>query len=632
MGVCPHCDFPSARGDQCDNCGRTLDPKELLQLRCVLCGTTPEFRESEHFFLKLTAFQQPLLEWVKQQSHWRPNVLNFTRRYLENGLKDRAITRDLSWGVPIPVEGYEGKRIYVWFEAVTGYLSAAVEWAHRMGTKDKWQDFWKDPDTKSYYFIGKDNIPFHTIVWPAMLMGYGSLNLPYDVPANEFLSLENRKFSTSQNWAVWLPDYLERFDPDPLRYLLSIGMPETSDADFSWAEFVRRNNEELVATYGNLVNRVLSFTYRNFEGQIPTPGPLSELDEAILNNARTTMESVDHSLYLCRFKAAIGQAFSLAQEANRYLDKRAPWKHIKTDPQDAATTLWVAIRVINCLKLLLYPFLPFSSQKLHHFLGFEGRVEEDGWDFQRVIEAVKGGMPLRRPEPLYTKLDSRSGGVRDSASWRQGWIGGCLLKGLDERTASIYTPVQSQLAEVEERLRRLCRTDVPHLESLLDYVMNVGGKRIRPAITLLASDFYPSDREYPIIMAGAVELLHLATLIHDDTVDDSDLRRGKATVSSLWGKNVSVLFGDYLFATSATLVCDTNNVRVIRRFAETIMELASGELMEYFNTYDPKQARDLYYERIYRKTASLFCTAAETGAILGGMSGASDTSVAHLRL
>ena len=404
VGVCPHCDFPSARGDQCDNCGRTLDPKELLQPRCVLCGTTPEFRESEHFFLKLTAFQQPLLEWVKQQSHWRPNVLNFTRRYLEDGLKDRAITRDLSWGVPIPLEGYEGKRIYVWFEAVTGYLSAAVEWAHRMGTKDKWQDFWKDPDTKSYYFIGKDNIPFHTIVWPAMLMGYGNLNLPYDVPANEFLSLENRKFSTSQNWAVWLPDYLERFDPDPLRYLLSIGMPETSDADFSWAEFVRRNNEELVATYGNLVNRVLSFTYRHFEGQIPTPGPLSELDEAILNNARTTMESVDHSLYLCRFKAAIGQAFSLAQEANRYLDKRAPWKHIKTDPQNAATTLWVAIRVINCLKLLLYPFLPFSSQKLHHFLGFEGRVEEDGWDFQRVIEAVKGGMPLRQPEPLYTKL------------------------------------------------------------------------------------------------------------------------------------------------------------------------------------------------------------------------------------
>ena len=405
VGACPHCDFPSARGDQCDNCGRTLDPKELLQPRCVLCGTTPEFRESEHFFLKLTAFQQPLLEWVKQQSHWRPNVLNFTRRYLEDGLKDRAITRDLSWGVPIPLEGYEGKRIYVWFEAVTGYLSAAVEWAHRMGTKDKWQDFWKDPDTKSYYFIGKDNIPFHTIVWPAMLMGYGNLNLPYDVPANEFLSLENRKFSTSQNWAVWLPDYLERFDPDPLRYLLSIGMPETSDADFSWAEFVRRSNEELVATYGNLVNRVLSFTYRNFEGKIPTPGPLSELDEAILNNARATMESVDHSLYLCRFKAAIGQAFSLAQEANRYLDKRAPWKHIKTDPQDAATTLWVAIRVINCLKLLLYPFLPFSSQKLHHFLGFEGRVEEAGWDFQRVIEAVKGGMPLRQPEPLYTKLD-----------------------------------------------------------------------------------------------------------------------------------------------------------------------------------------------------------------------------------
>ncbi|MEK7814446.1 MAG: methionine--tRNA ligase, partial [Chloroflexota bacterium] len=336
-GTCPRCSFLRARGDQCDQCGHTLDPKDLLAPRCVLCGAAPEFRESEHFFLKLTAFQQPLLEWVRQQSHWRPNVLNFTRRYLEDGLKDRAITRDLTWGVPIPLDGYEGKRIYVWFEAVTGYLSAAIEWAQRMGYQDRWQDFWKDPATKSYYFIGKDNIPFHTIIWPAMLMGYGGLNLPYDVPANEFLTLESRKFSTSQNWAVWVPDYLERYDPDPLRYLLAINMPESGDADFSWAEFVRRNNDELVATYGNLVNRVLTFTYRNFQGKIPTPGRLNEVDEALIDNARTTMAEVDRLLYHCHFKAAIGQAFSLAQESNRYLDSRAPWKSIRANPQDAAT-------------------------------------------------------------------------------------------------------------------------------------------------------------------------------------------------------------------------------------------------------------------------------------------------------
>lgn len=404
-GACPHCGFDRARGDQCDRCGQTLDPQDLIEPRCILCGNAPEYRESDHFFLRLSAFQEPLLQWVQKQTHWRPNVLNFTRRYLQNGLKDRAITRDLSWGVPVPLEGYPDKRIYVWFEAVIGYLSAAVEWAHVAGDDGKWQEFWKDPDTKTYYFIGKDNIPFHSIIWPAMLMGYGGLNLPYDIPANEFLSLEDRKFSTSQNWAVWVPDFLARYEPDSLRYLLSINMPESSDTNFSWSEFVRRNNDELVATYGNLVHRVLSFTYRNFDGKIPPPGPLNELDQGLLKSARATMAAVDDRLYHCHFKAAIGQAFSLAQEANRYLDTRAPWKSIKTERTDAASALWVGIVVINCLKVILFPFLPFSSQRIHEFLGFAGRVEDGQWDFDSVLSAVKAGKPLRAPSPLYTKLD-----------------------------------------------------------------------------------------------------------------------------------------------------------------------------------------------------------------------------------
>ena len=404
-GTCPHCGHDKARGDQCDSCGRTLDPQDLIEPRCVLCGTAPAFRESEHLFLKLSAFQQPLLEWVNQQSHWRPNVLNFTRRYLEDGLKDRAITRDLTWGIPVPLEGYGEKRIYVWFEAVIGYLSAAVEWAQQSESPDQWEDFWKDPKSRSYYFIGKDNIPFHSIIWPAMLMGYGGLNLPYDVPANEFLSLEAQKFSTSQNWAVWVPDYLSRYDPDPLRYLLSINMPESSDSDFSWTEFVRRNNDELVATYGNLVHRVLSFTYRNFDGKIPVPGPMREVDQGLLDNARSVVDAVDRNLYNCHFKAAISQGFSLAQETNRYLDSTAPWKAIKTDRQDAATSLWVSIAVINCLKMVLFPFIPFSAQRLHEYLGFDGRVEEEQWDFDYAVAAVEPGKALREPSPLYTKLD-----------------------------------------------------------------------------------------------------------------------------------------------------------------------------------------------------------------------------------
>ncbi len=404
-GSCPHCGSNKARGDQCDDCGRTLDPQDLLDPRCALCGGGPEFRNSEHFFLKLSAFQQPLLEWVQRQKHWRPNVLNFTRRYLEDGLKDRAITRDLNWGVPVPLDGYDSKRIYVWFEAVIGYLSAAVEWARLAGQQGAWEDFWKDPAAKSYYFIGKDNIPFHSIIWPAMLMGYGNLNLPYDVPANEFLSLEGQKFSTSQNWAVWVPDYLSRYDPDPLRYLLCVNMPEAADADFSWGEFVRRNNDELVATYGNLVHRVLSFTYRNFEGAIPRPGPLGEADKRLLDRAKVALEGVDRSLYNCRFKAALGAAFSLAQETNRYLDTAAPWKSIKSDRQNAATALWAAIAAINCLKVMTYPFLPFSAQQLHEFLGFDGRVEAEHWDVDKIIHAVEPGNRLRPPSPLFTKLD-----------------------------------------------------------------------------------------------------------------------------------------------------------------------------------------------------------------------------------
>ncbi len=405
-GACPHCGNERARGDQCDSCGHTLDPIELVKPACSICGATPEFRDSEHFFLKLSAFQDPLLEWINRQEHWRPNVANGTRSFLQGGLKDRAITRDLTWGVPLPLEGYDEKRIYVWFEAVIGYLSAAVEWASNNGQPDEWQIYWKDDNTRTYYFIGKDNIPFHSIIWPAMLMGYGGLNLPYDVPANEFLSLESRKFSTSQNWAVWVPDYLDRYDPDPLRYLLSINMPETGDTNFSWGEFVRRNNDELVATYGNLVNRVLRFTYRNFDGQVPVDASApEELELGLLRTARETMTAVDDSLAHTRFRAGISQAFGLAQECNRYLDARAPWQAIKEDRAHAARSLGTTIQVLNCLKVMLSPYLPFTSQKLHGFLGFDGDVTAEPWDFDALVGSIKPGGILRNPSNLYAKLD-----------------------------------------------------------------------------------------------------------------------------------------------------------------------------------------------------------------------------------
>jgi len=401
-GTCPYCRFEGTRGDQCDNCGKPLNPVELIDPYCRICSAIPEVRESEHFFLRLSAFNQQLLDWVKGQSHWKPNVLNFTINLLTEGLKDRAITRDIEWGIPVPVPGFDDKRIYVWFEAVIGYLSASKEWAVSRGDEERWRDFWQG-DAKSYYFIGKDNIPFHTIIWPAMLMGCGGLNLPYDVPANEFLTLEGRPLSTSRNWAIWLPDYLERYDPDPLRYFLSANMPESGDTDFSWREFVRRNNDELVATYGNLVHRVLTFTYRSFEGSVPAPGELDEKSKVLLGKVEDAFAAIDRLLYRCRFREAIRNAMSLAQEANRYLDDKAPWKRIAEERQDSATSLYVALSVISGLKTLLYPFLPFSSQKLHRLLGFEGRVEDTSWAFT----PLPAGQRLAPPEPLFTKLEEK---------------------------------------------------------------------------------------------------------------------------------------------------------------------------------------------------------------------------------
>jgi len=400
-GTCPYCYFSGARGDQCDECGKPMTPAELIDLRCKLCATTPQFKDSEHFFFRLSAFQDRLLAWMKGQTHWRQNVLNFTMRYVEEGLKDRAITRDIDWGVAVPLEGFEGKRLYVWFEAVIGYLSATKEWARSSGDEAKWRSFWQGNEAKSYYFIGKDNIIFHTTIWPAMLMGYDGLNLPYDVPANEFLTIEGSKLSTSRNWAVWLPDYLSRYEPDPLRYLLSISMPETGDTDFSWREFVRRNNDELVATYGNLVHRVLTFAYRNFDGCVPTPGEFDSRSQAVIDMAKDTLNTVDMLLSQCHFREAMRSAMSLAQDTNRYLEEKSPWKVIKEDRQAAATALYVAISVISCLRTALYPFLPFSSQKLHRYLGFEGSVEDDGWQ----PHFPSSGQKLLPPEPLFSKLD-----------------------------------------------------------------------------------------------------------------------------------------------------------------------------------------------------------------------------------
>ncbi|MBN1889124.1 MAG: methionine--tRNA ligase [Thermoflexales bacterium] len=378
-GTCPKCGYTRARGDQCDQCGSLLDALELIDPRSRMDDSRPVIRETEHFFLDLPAFSKRLIDWLGTRGHWRPNVMNFVLNYIKGGLQPRPITRDLDWGIPLPLEGYEGKCLYVWFEAVIGYFSAAIEWARNNGTPEAWKDWWYAPDARTYYFVGKDNIPFHGLIWPAQLMGIErlyegdeskTLVLPYDVPANEFLNLEGDKFSKSRNWAVWMPDYLQRYDADPLRYYLTINAPEQRDTEFKWDDFVRRNNDELVATWGNLVNRTLSLTNKHFEGAIPSPGLMDQADVELLAKVDVSFRPVGELLGACRFKQALGEIMGLARDVNKYLDEQAPWFQIKTDRARTATTLYIALRAIDSIKLLLLPFLPFSSQRLHRMLGY----------------------------------------------------------------------------------------------------------------------------------------------------------------------------------------------------------------------------------------------------------------------
>ncbi|SOD70348.1 methionyl-tRNA synthetase [Jatrophihabitans sp. GAS493] len=443
-GTCPICGYDPARGDQCDNCGNQLDPIELINPRSKINGETPKFIETEQYFLDLPAFTATLSDWLGKQKHWRPNVLKFSMNLLDD-LKPRAITRDLDWGVPVPLPGWSDrpdKKLYVWFDAVIGYLSASIEWAQRSGDPDAWRPFWQDQSAKAYYFMGKDNIVFHSEIWPAMLFGYsgvgakggtagelGALDRPYEVVSSEFLTMEGRKFSSSQNVVIYVGDMLQRYDPDALRYYLAVAGPENQDTDFTWAEFVRRNNDELLASWGNLVNRTLSMTAKNI-GHIPDPGNLNDNDHALLASSRNAFESVGELLARSRQKQAIGEAMRVVGEANKYLSDNEPWKLKNADPARMESVLHVALQVVDDAKTLLTPFLPSSSTKVHEAMGGTGKwagmpelveVEEEtavgspsyatlSGDYDALAKwqsaKIEVGRPIAAPTPIFTKLDS----------------------------------------------------------------------------------------------------------------------------------------------------------------------------------------------------------------------------------
>ncbi len=411
IGTCPKCGNPEAYGDQCENCGSSLNATDLINPKSTITGETPVTKSTKHWFLPLDQYDGFLRQWILEghKKDWKPNVYGQVKSWLDEagGLKPRAVTRDLDWGIDVPVEGAEGKKLYVWFDAPIGYISSTKEWAAKVG-KD-WEPYWKSEDTKLVHFIGKDNIVFHCVIFPAMLKAEGSYILPDNVPANEFLNLEGNKLSTSKNWAVWLHEYLEEFpnQQDVLRYALTANAPETKDNDFTWKDFQARNNNELVAVFGNFVNRVVVLTNKYYEGVVPAPNERNEIDSKTLEEMRAYPAVIASSIERYRFREALNELMNLARLGNKYLADEEPWKLIKENPERVKTQMWVALQIATALSILSEPFLPFTSQKLKRMLGVHpGPTGVIDWDeVSKAEQILSPGTQIGQAELLFSKIE-----------------------------------------------------------------------------------------------------------------------------------------------------------------------------------------------------------------------------------
>ncbi len=413
IGTCPKCGNEESYGDQCEKCGTSHNATDLINPKSTITGNVPSLKETKHWYLPLNEYQEWLKEWilVGHKKDWKVNVLGQVKSWVDDGLKPRAVTRDLDWGIPVPVKGAEGKVLYVWFDAPIGYISSTKEWADREGKE--WEPYWKDKDTKMVHFIGKDNIVFHCIIFPAMLKAEGSYILPENVPANEFLNLEGNKISTSKNWAVWLHEYLEDFPDkqDILRYVLTANAPETKDNDFTWKDFQARNNNELVAIFGNFINRVVVLTNKYYEGFVPKPNDLSDIDIETLEKLSNFPEIISSSIERYRFREALSELMNLARLGNKYLADEEPWKQIKTDPERVKTTMYIALQIAAGLSVLCEPFLPFTSKKLKDILNTQKSSNyNNNWPnwapiISPFIGIIEYGHQIGKPELLFAKIE-----------------------------------------------------------------------------------------------------------------------------------------------------------------------------------------------------------------------------------
>ena len=413
LGTCPKCGYEESYGDQCENCGTSHNATDLIQPKSAISGSKPVLKETKHWFLPLDAYEPWLKEWIVDghKKDWKTNVYGQCKSWIDDGLRPRAVTRDLDWGIPVPLEGAEGKVLYVWFDAPIGYISATKEWAEREN-KD-WEPYWKADDTKLLHFIGKDNIVFHCIIFPSMLKADGSYVLPNNVPANEFLNLEGNKISTSRNWAVWLHEYLEEFpgQQDVLRYVLTANAPETKDNDFTWADFQQRNNSELVAIFGNFINRVTVLTHKYYDGVVPESSSLNEVDIQVLKELRTYPDVISSSIERYRFREAQQELMNVARLGNKYLADEEPWKTIKTDEQRTQTVMFVALQIATALSVLCEPFLPHTSKKLKTILSIDANHKEGSltWNAIKTEETLlTSGHRIEKSQLLFSKVEDEA--------------------------------------------------------------------------------------------------------------------------------------------------------------------------------------------------------------------------------
>lgn len=483
-GTCPHCGYEKARGDQCEKCGRWLEPKDLLNPRCAICGSTPVLKKSFHYYFKLKSFEKPLLDWLLSKEDWKENVKNTAISWVREGLEDRAITRDLEWGVPVPLEEAKGKVLYVWFDAPIGYISSTMEWANKIGKPEEWKEFWMNPRTELIHFIGKDNIIFHAIVWPAMLMGHGDFILPTNIPANEFLNLMGAKLSTSRGWAIWIPDLLKSFPPDYIRFGLASVMPETKDSDFTFEDFKTKVNAELVNNLGNFVNRTLSFIKKYMGGRIEKDiGGFKDEDLKFIKELEEAPTRIGAYLEKFEFKKALKEILALSARGNQYFDYKEPWATRKKDMEETKRTLYLCASLIRSLSTLIEPYLPFSAKEIRKMLNLENALSWDeaaNWRWDRDIEP-------REVKILYKKIEEESIEIEKE------------IKGVKKMETISFEEFQKCVIKIGKILEA---SEIEGASKLLKLTVDIGDKKVT-LVAGIKEVYKPEDivgKEVPVLV------------------------------------------------------------------------------------------------------------------------------------